>query len=224
MVLSRRLVLAAGAAAVAVGVGSFAAVQLTGGEPDQPPRPAAADRIVQPGAPGQSGRSLSPEELASIAPPEHKAADRRFFQQMIPHHAQALEMTALLAGRTTNPDVTMLAKRIDASQTEEIKLMEQWLTERGEPTPAAHAGHDRPMPGMLTDEQFAQLKAARGAAFDRLFLESMIRHHEGALTMVRELYASGGGVESASDRFARDVDADQSIEIQRMRGMLAKMR
>jgi uncharacterized protein (DUF305 family) len=143
-------------------------------------------------------------------------------QRMIPHHSQALAMTALVKDRTTNTDVTLLAQRIDVSQRDEIAQMSRWLRERGEQVPAGHEGHE-PMPGMLTADQMGQLVAARGAQFDRLFLESMIRHHEGALAMVRELYASGGGLEPATDRFARDVDADQTIEITRMREMLAKL-
>jgi len=117
--------------------------------------------------------------------------------------------------------VTRLAGRIDVSQRDEISLMRRWLAEHREPTTAPdHAGHEN-MPGMLTPDQLGRLEAARGADFDRKFLQFMIQHHEGALTMVRELYAAGGGLEPASDRFAREVNADQTIEIRRMRSMLA---
>jgi uncharacterized protein (DUF305 family) len=180
--------------------------------------------VVQPGAPGQPGRSLSAEDLRTFSPPTHTPADTRFIQRMIPHHGQALEMVALVKDRSTNVDLNLLAQRIEVSQRDEIGLMERWLKERGEDVPA-HTGHGaaHDMPGMLTADQFVQLSSARGTEFDRLFLEFMIRHHEGALTMVRELYAGGGGLEPASDRFARDVEADQSIEISRMREMLAKL-
>ncbi|HLT11910.1 MAG TPA: DUF305 domain-containing protein [Micromonosporaceae bacterium] len=183
-------------------------------------------RVVQPGAPGEAGRTLSPDELASITPPPYNVADVAFFERMIPHHAQALEMTALVPSRTSNQDIVLLARRIEISQRDEIGLMQAWLTNRGLAVPAPHASHpahDELMPGMLNDEQLAQLSRARGAEFDRLFLELMIYHHEGALAMANELYANGGGLEPESDRFARDVIADQSIEISRMKDLLAAM-
>ncbi|MFU8870301.1 DUF305 domain-containing protein [Micromonospora sp. SL4-19] len=222
MAPSRRLIIFAVIGTVAVGSGVSVALWANSDPPDRPP----AAHVVQPGAPGQPGRSLSGNDLTQVSPPGFAAADTLFIEGMIPHHAQALEMTALVQGRTDNPDLTMLAKRIDVSQREEITRMQRWLDERGVPTTGphvGHAGHDKLMPGMLTDEQFAQLKQARGAEFDRLFLTFMIGHHQGALTMVEELYATGGGLEPASDQFAREVNADQSIEIQRMQGMLAKM-
>lgn len=175
--------------------------------------------------PGQPGRQLSSTDLAQVSPPGFTAADSLFIQGMIPHHTQALAMTALLAGRTTSPDVTLLAKRIEVSQGDEIARMRSWLAERNVPTAGPHggAGHDALMPGMLTAAQLDQLKQARGTEFDRLFLTAMIRHHQGALTMVEQLYAGGGGLEPASDQFAREVNADQGIEIQRMQQMLAKL-
>jgi uncharacterized protein (DUF305 family) len=145
---------------------------------------------------------------------------------MIPHHAQALEMTTMVAGRAASADLPRLAERIEVSQRDEIAQMERWLRDRGEALPephANHAGHDTLMPGMLNDEQLARLERASGAEFDRLFLELMIRHHRGAVTMVQELYADGGGVEPASDHFAREVEADQNIEISRMNDLLAKL-
>jgi uncharacterized protein (DUF305 family) len=218
LVVSGRVLTSAAIAIGAVGLGVFLATR-----PDPQPRDqSTTTRVVQPGAPGQPGRTLSADELASISPPRHTTADTLFMQRMIRHHAQALEMTALVADRTSSRDVSLLAQRIEASQREEIAQMQRWLTERGESTHVDHAGHDL-MPGMLTDEQLDQLEKARGPEFDRLFLEFMIRHHEGALAMVQELYAAGGGVEPASDRFAREVNADQNIEISRMRHMLAAM-
>jgi len=217
VISNRRLVIVSAAVAAALGIGIVVAVQLSDDEP-------AGARIVQPGAPGQAGRTLSPGDVATIEPPAHNAADTLFMQQMIPHHAQALEMTALVDGRTGNTDLSLLAERIEASQLTEIDQMEAWLTERQEEVPAGHdhhSGQPELMPGMLTDDQLAQLTAARGAEFDRLFLEFMIRHHQGALVMVQQLYAAGGGIEPASDRFAREVTADQNIEIRRMETMLA---
>ena len=173
-------------------------------------------RIVQPGAPGQSGRELSQADLSSIEAPGHTAVDTEFMQHMRVHHAQALEMTALVDERTDSDDLPLLAERISLSQDAEIALIEQWLTERGEEIePADHAEHEL-MPGMATPEQLAELEATRGPAFDALFLDLMIAHHQGALVMVHDLYAAGGGLEPAIDHFAREVEADQTIEIARM--------
>ncbi|WBB70021.1 DUF305 domain-containing protein [Micromonospora sp. WMMD812] len=221
----RRVLTAVVAAAVTLGAVLFAIVQLTGDDSDA--RPAAPTRVVQPGAPGQTSRTLSPAEQAQLPPPPtHTAADTQFMQHMIAHHAQALEMTALVADRAASSEVPLLARRIETSQRDEIAQMQRWLTERGEEVPgphAHHAGHDAVMPGMLTPEQFGLLRQARGAAFDRLFLDFMIRHHNGALTMVQQLYAAGGGLEPASDRFAREVTADQGIEIRSMQQLQARL-
>lgn len=217
----RRLVWLAVAAAVVLGLGLFVAIQLI----DDPPEQASRVRVIQPGAPGQSARTLSNGELSSLAPPRFTIADTLFMQRMILHHGQALEMTALVKGRNASPDLPPLAARIEVSQRDEIAQMRGWLAERGEPapgSPGSHAEHGD-MPGMATPAELSRLGQARGAAFDRLFLELMIRHHQGAVTMVRELYAAGGGLESASDRFAREVNADQNIEINRMRALLAKL-
>jgi uncharacterized protein (DUF305 family) len=146
-------------------------------------------------------------------------------QGMIGHHAQALEMAALLPERTRRDDMRLLAKRIEVSQADEIQMMQRWLEARGQEVPGPHAHHapGAPlMPGMLTADEMARLADARADAFDRLFLELMIKHHEGALTMVKELYSRpGAGQESEMFAFASDVDADQRMEIDRMRGMIA---
>lgn len=160
------------------------------------------------------------------------AADVTFMQEMIGHHAQAVEMTALIRTRTRRRDLLTLGERITVSQRDEIAMMRQWLQTRGAPAPAAAAhdmsghtmpaGHTMPMmPGMLTPEQMAALRRARGATFDRLFLEGMIQHHGGALTMVEQLLAvPGAAQESEINRFVTDVDTDQRAEITRMRRML----
>jgi uncharacterized protein (DUF305 family) len=214
------MILLAVAAALLLGVGLFI---FTAFGPESEPEGAPPPRVVQPGAPGQSGRTLSPQELASLSAPRHTAADTAFFQRMIPHHEQALQMAALVKERTSNPDLPLFAERIAIAQRDEITLMQRWLTNRGERVAAEHAGHEM-MPGMLTEQELAQLTDARGVAFDRLFLEFMIRHHEGALAMVQQLAEGGGGIEPESDRFARDVRIDQSIEIRRMRDMLAALK
>jgi uncharacterized protein (DUF305 family) len=145
-------------------------------------------------------------------------------QGMIGHHAQAVDMTDLVDRRTSSDAMRKLAQRIQVSQADEIKMMERWLSARGEEIPSAHAHHAMAatlMPGMLTAEEMARLEAATGRAFDRLFLEGMIKHHEGALVMVKDLFGTpGAGQESDVFAFASDVDADQRMEIDRMRAML----
>ena len=181
-------------------------------------------RIVQPGAPGQPSRVIAADKAVDLSRVQHTPADVRFMQGMIGHHAQALEMTDLLRTRTSSEDMKLLARRIEVSQADEIKMMQEWLKARGQAVPDAHAHHAHGatlMPGMLTAEEMTRLAAAKGAEFDRLFLEFMIKHHEGALTMVTELFATpGAGQESEIFAFASDVDADQRMEIDRMRGML----
>ena len=182
--------------------------------------------IVQPGAPGQPSRTISAAAATDHSKIRFTEADVGFMQGMIGHHAQALEMTALLQSRTARDDMKLLARRIDDSQTDEIKLMRRWLEVRGQQVPGEHAHHAPGvlMPGMLTAEEMAQLAAARGPAFDRLFLEFMIKHHEGALVMVKELFAaSGAGQEPEIFAFASDVDADQRMEIERMGVMLKEL-
>ena len=204
------------------------AVSGCGGDDAAQPQGEVAPNIVQPGAPGEPSRTLSRDELEAIEPPGHAEADVDFMKGMIHHHAQALRMTALVGKRSTSRDVELLADRIDISQEGEIQLMSDWLTARGEQAPELHRPHGHAhgggqvlMPGMLTEAQLRRLERAKGAAFDRLFLRFMIRHHEGALTMVQNLYDDGGGLEPDVDAFARHVGADQTIEIVRMRGMLA---
>jgi uncharacterized protein (DUF305 family) len=148
-------------------------------------------------------------------------------QGMIGHHAQAIEMTDLLATRTQREDMRKLAQRIDVSQTDEIRMMQEWLKQRGEALPDPHAHHHGGtlMPGMLSAQEMSRLADAKGEEFDRLFLEFMIKHHEGALVMVQELLATpGAGQEPEIFAFANDVDADQRMEIDRMRAMLDKLK
>ena len=187
--------------------------------------PSADDPLLSPAA----------QAKADGGRPPYTVGDVKFMQGMIAHHAQALTMAALAPKNGARSDVRILAERIDVAQRDEIDFMQRWLRERGEMVPnssAMHdmAGHQMPMsempgmlmPGMLTAEQMAQLKAATGAEFDRLFLTFMIQHHEGALTMVQALFATpGGGQEINVWRFAADVEADQDSEISRMRTMLS---
>jgi uncharacterized protein (DUF305 family) len=163
--------------------------------------------------------------------PLYGAADVRFMQGMISHHAQALAMVALIPDHSSREDMRLLGKRIEISQRDEIGLMQHWLSDRHQAVPTVDAQHITSMPGMqmkgmlmpgmLTPEQMDQLAKAKGPEFDRLFLEGMIRHHQGALTMVSQLFATNGaGQEAEAFRFASDVDADQRAEIRRMQAML----
>lgn len=209
----------------------FAAAMLVAVVFTAPAYPAAgqsAPPTVRPGAPGQASRTVTPEAPDTLPHPQHTAADVHFMQGMIPHHAQALEMTALVPTRSDNRDLHLLAERIEVTQEDEIRWMQRWLQDRGEEAPSldAHAHHHGAhpqtlMPGMLTREEMAQLANATGAEFDRLFLEFMIRHHEGALVMVAELFGTQGAAQEAEIyRFASDVEVDQRAEIRRMRAML----
>ena len=199
----------------AVGLALGAASCATAAVPQGP-------RVVQPGAPGQASRVIPAGRPDT---PKYADADVKFMTGMIGHHAQALEMTALLPSRTAHEDMKLLAKRIDVSQTDEIKTMQRWLEARGLEVPSVHAHHAAGatlMPGMLTPEEMTRLSEAKGAPFDRLFLELMIKHHEGALDMVKTLFSQPGAAQDADIfAFASDVEADQSIEIARMRSMLA---
>ena len=219
-----------GLAVALVAVALSACGGATPASPPVSPAQATSDapRIVQPGAPGEATRVVDATQVTRTALP-HTEADVRFMQGMIPHHAQALEMSALVEERTDNRDIRLLAKRIDISQRDEIALMTRWLQAREAEVPGEHAHHmmgdHALMPGMLTPAQMGQLRNARGADFERLFLEFMISHHEGALFMVRELFSSpGAGQETEIFTFASHVDADQHIEIQRMGQMLAAYR
>lgn len=163
----------------------------------------------------------------------YTAADVQFMQHMIGHHAQALTMAAMVPARTEAGAIRQLAQRIEVSQRDEIALMQRWLAVRHETVPAAdpshhHEGadtaHEVLMPGMLTPAELDRLAASHGADFDRRFLTFMIRHHEGALTMVANLFATtGAGQEAEAFRFASDVDSDQRAEIRRMRALLAQL-
>ena len=191
-----------------------------------PPKPV----VVQPGAPGQSSRTLPPSTKGTLPP--RSQADVEFMQGMIMHHSQAIEMTALIASHTENKDLRSLGARISRSQSDEIKFMQRWLTVRGEPVSMAMPGMakmDRSgqpmglMPGMLTSEQMEALRKAKGAEFDRLFLTGMIQHHGGALTMVKDLFdTAGAGQDAELFDFATDVDSGQRAEIRIMEAMLEK--
>jgi len=157
-------------------------------------------------------------------------------QGMIMHHAQAVEMTAMIESRTQSKELSLLGARISHSQAEEMKFMERWLETRGEPVlmtmsemPSSHShgSHSSPhqmlMPGMLTPKQMDALKKTKNTEFDRLFLTGMIQHHNGALIMVEDLFdTAGAGQDAELFNFATDVDSSQRAEINIMRNMLGE--
>ncbi|HUH23228.1 MAG TPA: DUF305 domain-containing protein [Brevundimonas sp.] len=197
--------------------------------------------IFQPGAPGTAARVISAERAVDLGRTSFTEDDVRFMQHMVVHHAQAVEMVDLLRTRGADTAVRRLGERIAQSQEAEIALMRGWLSDRGQPETAAdlhaghagHAGHAMPgmapsdtpvMPGMLSPVQMQALASAEGAAFDRLFLQGMIQHHQGALDMVDDLLARPDAAEDPllSD-FTTSVVADQSAEILRMQSALSDL-
>ena len=202
---------------------------------------AALATVVFSGAAGCATAGLPEAPTPAPAPPatigipalKHTAADTRFMRGMIHHHAQAVLMARWAPTHGAGADLQRLAERIVVAQQDEIALMQQWLRQKGEPVPEPTPGpmrmtmpdgteHDMLMPGMLTEAELKQLDAARGVEFDRLFLTFMIRHHEGALDMVEELFGSQGAAQDEDTfRLASDVFADQTTEIRVMKEMLA---
>jgi len=193
--------------------------------------------VVQPGAPGQPTRTLPSSTRATLPP--RSPADVQFMQGMIMHHAQAVEMTALIESSTQNKELRLLGARISHSQSEEMKFMKRWLETRGEPTSlpmqnmrgmdmsmpgmAGMNMSNQPMlmPGMLTPKQMEALRKAKGAEFDQLFLTGMIQHHNGALIMVKDLFdTAGAGQDAELFNFTTDVDSGQRAEIRIMQNML----
>src|SRR3954462_10006007 len=173
----------------------------------------------------------APAQNTSAATPPNEA-DVEFMSGMIPHHAQAVVMAGWAPSHGARQDVAILCERILVGQRDEIALMQTWLRDRGLAVPDAASTrhhmkmpngmeHDMLMPGMLSDEEMAALDRARGSEFDRLFLEGMIRHHQGAIDMVDVLFkAYGAAQDETVFKFANDVQADQSVEIDVMRHML----
>jgi uncharacterized protein (DUF305 family) len=194
-----------------------------GAAPEPSPQPVAVDAAAR-------------VRADSVRRP-YTEADVRFMSDMIGHHAQALVMAGWAPSHGASPSVRTLAARIINAQQDEITTMQQWLRDRGRPVPEAHAmdtshsghdaGHAMPMPGMLmpgmlTEAQMQALDQTTGPGFDRLFLQDMIQHHRGAVTMVQRLFDTPGAARDETVfKFANDVSADQSTEIARMETMLA---
>jgi uncharacterized protein (DUF305 family) len=185
-------------------------------------------KVIQPGKPGESAKSVAPNSVSRSEEWNH--TDVSFMQMMIPHHAQAVQMSKLARSRAEDERVRTLADRIRATQAPEIQAMSAWLAERNMDVPRAgedpakydHGQHGHnSMMGMLTPAQMKQLAAARGPRFDRLFLRGMIQHHGGAITMAQQ--AARDGVDIIAGEMTADVSATQSAEIARMRDLLASL-
>ena len=196
----------------------------------------ATSFIACAGANPPSSVTPAPDSVPMARAPEkarvgYTGDDVRFMQGMIGHHAQAIVMADMVKSRTSREQMHLMAERITISQRDEIAFMERWLKTRGEEVPPADAhhhaamGHGALMPGMLTQAELDTLAKASGTEFDKLFLQYMIKHHEGALSMVRELFTKpSSGQQPELFVFASDVDADQSAEIKRMRALLSQLR
>lgn len=174
---------------------------------------------------GHTGSQTSPTTSASQANTQHNEADIAFAQGMIPHHQQAVEMAEMAETRAASTEVKALAAKIKQAQDPEIDQMTAWLTAWGVPVPSAssgghdmHGGSHGGMPGMMTDHDMSVLMGATGADFDRMFLEMMIRHHEGAVEMARTEQQQGQNEEAKA--LAKKIEADQTAEIEQMRAML----
>ena len=173
--------------------------------------------IIQPGAPGEASKTLDPQAASNIADTSYIKADVKFLQGMIIHHQQAILMSSMADRRTNNETIVDLAKRIDVSQEDEINFMESWLYDRGENTNIPHHNMDMGMAGMATPKQLEDLKNTKATDFDRLFLQLMIAHHDGALKMVEELREfSGSAYDPILSEFVSDLVNDQGVEIERM--------
>ncbi|MFD4028414.1 DUF305 domain-containing protein [Streptomyces sp. NPDC058576] len=178
----------------------------------------AGPGVVAPGRPGEPARTLSAEEAAKEAGQDTaNSADFRYAQMMIEHHGQALVMTELVPKQASDSTIKRLAERISAGQKPEIGAMEGWLKRNDGDQHQQHHDHTG-MPGMATEAQLKKLRAAEGKAFDKLFLELMITHHQGAVTMATEALTEGNDI--FVEEMASDVVAQQTVEIDRMRGLL----
>ncbi|MFF3751820.1 DUF305 domain-containing protein [Streptomyces sp. NPDC002018] len=209
----RRTALAAVAALAVVALGACD----SGNDGETGAKGGGGSVVVAPGKPGEPAKTLSAEEAVKAAPDNTpNSADYMYAQMMIVHHGQALKMTELAGARAGSRPVKLLAERIAAAQKPEIAAMEGWLKNNGG---ERHLnGHDHgTMPGMATEAQLTQLRAAKGAAFDELFLKLMTTHHQGAITMATEVLTDGKNVQV--EEMANEVIAQQTVEMSRMRSM-----
>ena len=184
--------------------------------------------IIQPGAPGQPSRQITIEEASNLAGLSYTDADVKFMQGMIMHHSQALQMAEMVEARSSREAIQLMALRISLSQEDEMVMMEEWLEARDLPRAMpmadmqAMASNHEMMPGILTEAELDELAGLTSQEFDTRFLQLMIKHHEGAITMVdRLLDQPGTAQDSVLFAFTTDVTSDQTSEIERMSAMLA---
>ncbi|MDQ1040489.1 uncharacterized protein (DUF305 family) [Streptomyces sp. V3I8] len=210
---SRRLITAS------VTVAVLALAGCTGSDDDAKSAPSTGPSVIAPGKPGEAAETLSAEDAAEQRSDDDtpNSADLDYARMMIEHHQQAIEMTELAPERARSTQVKRLAERISASQGPEVETMEAWLENHGGGGKKSGGHHHDVMPGMATDTQLKTLRAAKGAAFDELFLKLMITHHNGAITMATDVLSQGNNIQIGE--MADDVIAQQTTEISRMREM-----
>jgi uncharacterized protein (DUF305 family) len=173
-----------------------------------------------------SGGGAQPAGSASVpAGATFNTADVRFATDMIPHHQQAIEMARIAETRASNAQVKDLATRIKKAQDPEIATMSGWLRQWGQPVPSTtpgmgHGGHAG-MPGMMTEQEMKDLMAASGTGFDRMFLQMMIRHHQGAIEMANTEQQQGQ--DPQAKQLAAKIASDQAAEIKEMQDLLTKL-
>ncbi|AYL34720.1 DUF305 domain-containing protein [Streptomyces sp. PDY-4] len=214
---SRVSVAAAGLTALAV----LTLVGCDSGADDAGPAAGSGPSVIAPGGPGEANRTLSADEAQRQRAEDDSpnSADVSYARMMIAHHTQALEMTELVPDRAESSKIVRLAERITAAQRPEIKAMQAWLKNHGKAERDGAHGHDHAtMPGMATQSQLKQLRAADDKAFDQLFLTLMITHHQGAITMATDVKGQGNNIQV--EEMADDVVAQQTSEISRMRDLL----
>jgi uncharacterized protein (DUF305 family) len=214
---------------VPAGLGAVVALGvLTACSSEPPPPPSNSVPVIAPGEPGEEARTIPPGEATPLEQEPPNEADVQFVRNMIVHHSQALEMAALAPDRAASKDVKGLASRIADVQRLEIDMMNRWLEQHDQPAVAPSAqghgghggGHDgTTMPGMATPEQLTALENARGEVFDTLFLQMMITHHQGALSMAEQVRTTG--VDIRVQELANDIVAEQTDDIRRMQEWLA---
>ncbi len=228
--MKKTLTISSVALIAVVGIGGCggASDQAAGQAPAAGKAQAETPAIVQPGAPGQASAVVS--TVPKFDHSGYTDADVKFMQGMIHHHHQALLMVEMINTHTKTPELIQMGQKIQLSQSGEIQAMKEWLAARKQPEPMLHADGSAmmgqmdmgAMPGMLSADQMKALDKARGATFDELFLTGMIQHHKGALKMVADVRAAGGGKETNIGDFLNEVDNDQRMEIVRMYGLLGR--
>jgi uncharacterized protein (DUF305 family) len=209
---------------VVAGLGAVLAIGVLAACTAEVPPPTNSAPVIVPGKPGEEASTIPPGQASVLPEPEPNDADITFVKNMIAHHQQAIWMAELAPDRASSRDVKELAGRIATVQAAEIDMMNRWLSQHSVPTvnptaPEHGHGGGGSMPGMVTEAQFQELENAKGDGFDKLFLQLMIAHHQGALTMAQEVQTAG--LDVRVQEIADGIIVEQTDEIQRMQGWLA---